>query len=103
MEQDPERVAAMLLGLGDSRVLGVGEDDDGLLVQAETKLDFDTVRCPGCHGAVVVDGTEELEQPRPDTFGRPTVVVWMLRRFRCADPTCSVETFVEDVPPIRTA
>lgn len=103
MEQDPERIAAMMLGLGDSRVLGVGEDDEGLLVEVETPLDVDAVRCPGCGASVVLDGTEELEQPRPPTFGRATVLVWMLRRFRCENAACPVETFVEEVPPLRPA
>ena len=103
MEQDPERIAAMMLGIGDARVLGVGEDDEGLLVEVETVLDVDAVRCSRCHGPVVLDGTKELEQPRPPTFGRPTVLVWMLRRFRCPNAACSVETFAEDAPPPRGA
>ena len=103
MEQDPERVAAMMLGIGDARVLGVGEDDEGLLVEVETVLDVDAVRCSRCHGSVVLDGIKEHEQPRPPTFGRPTVLVWMLRRFRCPNAACSVETFVEDVPPLSGA
>ena len=103
VEQDPERAAAMMLGLGDSRVIGVGEDDDGLLVEVETSLDVDMVRCPGCYGTVATDGTEELEQTWPPTFGRPTVIVWMLRRFGCDNATCPVETFVEEVPLISPA
>jgi transposase len=103
VEQDPERAAAMMLGLGDSRVLGVGEDADGLLVEVETSLQIDEVRCPTCHGSVVLDGTEELEQPWPPSFGRPTVIVWMLRRFRCENTTCPVETFAEEVPPLSPA
>lgn len=103
MEQDPRRVAAMMLGLGDARVLGVGEDEEGLIVEAETRLDFDGVRCPGCNASVVVEGTDQVEQSRPDTFGRPTVLVWVLRRFRCEEGTCPVGTFVEEVPPLRPA
>ena len=103
MEQDPERVAAMMLGIGDSRVLGVGEDDDGLLVEVETALDVEKARCPTCQESVVLDGIEELEQPRPPTFGRPTVLVWMLRRFRCENAACPVETFVEEMPPLSPA
>ena len=100
VEQDPERIAAMMLGLGDARVLGVGEDDDGLLVEVETKLDIDSVRCPSCQASVVLDATVEFEQSRPVTFGRPTVVIWILRRFRCVNATCQVETFVEEVPQL---
>ena len=103
MQQDQERMAATMLGLGDSRVLGVGEDDEGLLVEGETALDVDVVRCPTCDASVVLDGTEELEEPRPPPFGRPTLLVWMLRRFRCLNADCSVETFVEEVPPLSGA
>ena len=103
VEHDPERAVALMLGLGDSRILGVGQDEDGLLVEVETSLDVDKVCCPTCHGSVVLDGTEELEQTWPPSFGRPTAIVWMLRRLRCEDGACPVETFVEDVPQVRPA
>lgn len=103
MEQDPERMAAMMLGLAGARVLGVAEDDEGLLVEVETELDPDEVRCPCCHGSVALEGTEEREQERPATFARPTVLVWLLRRFRCENESCPVETFVEELPPLRQA
>jgi hypothetical protein len=80
-----------------------GQDEDGLLVEVETSLDVDKVCCPTCHGSVVLDGTEELEQTWPPSFGRPTAIVWMLRRLRCEDGACPVETFVEDVPQVRPA
>jgi hypothetical protein len=96
-------MAAMMLGLGESRVLGVGEDDEGLLVEVETSIDVDAMRCPSCHGSVLFEGTQELEQTWPPTFGRATVIVWMLRRFRCENGACAVETFIEDVPEIRPA
>lgn len=86
MEQDPERAAAMLLGLGDACV-----------------LDVDAVHCPSWHASVVLEGTEEFEQPRPLTFGRATLLVWMLRRFRCENGACPVQTFVEEVPPLSPA
>lgn len=102
METDPGRMAAIMLGLGDAHVLGAGEDDDGLVVEAETALDPNEVRCPRCQLPVVLDGTEEFEEERPPTFGRATVVIWMLRRFRCEDTECSFETFTED-PPLSPA
>ncbi len=103
METDPERAAAMLLGLVDAHVLGVGEDDEGLVVEVETELDPDAVRCPSCQAPVVLDGTEEREQARPPTFGRATVLVWVLRRFRCENVACPLETFVEELPPLTRA
>ncbi len=103
METEPERAMAIMLGLGDGRVLGVGEDDEGLVAEVETGLDPATVRCPHCFGPVVADGIEEREQERPPTFGRATLFVWMLRRFRCENAGCPVGSFVEELPPVKPA
>ena len=70
MEKDPERVAAMMLGLGDSHVLGVSEDQTGLFVEVETDLDVAQVRCPDCSSAVVLDGVDEVQRPGPGQFPR---------------------------------
>ncbi len=103
MEQNPERMAAILLGLSDARVLGVGEDDEGLLAAVETTLDVDQVRCPSCGEAVVLAGTEELERQGAPVFGRPVVLVWRLREFACTNRSCPVETFSEALPSLSGA
>jgi hypothetical protein len=104
VEQDPERAAAMMLGLGDSRVLGVSEDEDALFVEVETALDVTQVRCPGCSSVVVLDGADEVERPGPGQFfGRWVTFSWRVRRFRCPNAECKVETFSEEVPQVSGA
>lgn len=103
MEQDPERMAEILLGLRDARVLGVGEDEEGLVAEVETTLEVDAVRCPRCGSAVVLDGTEESEQLGRPVFGRPVTFFWRLRRFRCENGSCGLETFREEAPEISGA
>ena len=92
----------MLLGLGDYRVLGVGEDDEGLLVEVETPLDVDAVRCPNCGTSVVLDGTEELGIAAPhlrtSDGARLDAPPLPLRERRLP-----VETFLEEAPPLRPA
>ena len=93
-----------MLGIGDARVLGVSEDEDGLFVEVETELDIAQVRCPGCSLAVVLDGVDEVERPGPGQFfGRSVMFSWRVRRFRCTNHSCAVETFLEEVPKVRPA
>jgi hypothetical protein len=68
VEKDPDRVAAMTLGLGDAHVLGVSEDEKGLFVEVETELAVAQVRCPDCSEAVVLDGVDEVQRPGPGQF-----------------------------------
>jgi hypothetical protein len=103
METDPARMAAILLGLKNARVLGAGEDDEGLVAEVETELDPGVVCCPACGSSVVLDGSHEVEQDGPAVFGRPAVLIWRLRRFRCENASCATDTFVEELPPLTKA
>ena len=91
--------AAAMLGMPGFVVLAVS-DFGGELEQAiETTADL--VRCPDC-GAVA-----ELHDRRPSWIrdlpagGRPVMLVWVKRVWRCQHPRCPRRTWTETSPSIR--
>lgn len=80
-------------------VVGVQELVDGeLWLYVETTADV--VGCPGCGTRAVGHGrTPTLVRDLPIS-GRPTVLVWFKRRFRCSDPDCEVATWSGKSPEV---
>jgi transposase len=97
LETDPLRMAAIMLGLRDVNVLGIEEDEDGLVVELEPASPLP--QCPQCGKALVVVGAETREVPGQSAFGRPTVLSWRLPRFGCKTPGCPAPERTEQVPP----
>ena len=95
METDPQRAAAVLLGLKDVTVLGVEEDDSGLRIELERHEV--AARCPLCGGAGEVSGRLSEDRQGLLMFGRSAVLSWKLRVFRCETPGCG-GSWSEDVP-----
>lgn len=105
METNATRMCALLVGLPEICVLGV-EDRLGepLRVHIET-----TVEVEGCSGC----GTRAWVKDRPPValvdlpaFGRPAILVWRKRRWRCPEPGCEVGTWTETdgrIAPARAA
>ncbi len=82
METDPTRMCALLVGLPDVTIVGVGEWPRWLrvVVTAECERPSCCGRAAWCHGirdVVLVD---------LPVFGRPTRLVWRKQRWRCS--TC---------------
>lgn len=96
LETDPLRMAAIMLGLRDVTVLGIQEDDDGLVVELEPSSA--PPRCSQCGKRVVVAGAEILVVQGQSAFGRPTVLSWRLRRFACETAGCLAPEWTEEVP-----
>ena len=75
---------------------GRGHLPDGLRLVVETSsTDF------GCRGCGVIAETRGRRQRRLHdipAFGAPVEVLWRQRRFRCAEPACTVGGFSEDLP-----
>jgi transposase len=93
VETNATRMCA-LLGLPVIAVLGV-KDHDGEALRVHVETTATVVGCAGC-------GTRAwLKDQRPVTvvdlpaFGRPTVLVWHKRRWRCPEPACDVGSFTE--------
>ena len=96
METDPTRMCALLVGLPDVTVVGVGEWPKWLRIEVTTNLER-----PSCCGRTVWHhGTREVVLVDLPVFGRPTRLVWRKRRWRC--PTCG-RTWTDQHPEIASA
>ena len=95
-ETDQSRMAAMMIGFPDARVLEVTEDAAGVRVEVETAVD--RARCPVCGRRATLEGTSVVERPSPPAFGRPTLLAWRMRRWVCPNPGCSGGSWVEEAP-----
>ena len=82
METDPMRMCALLVGLPDVTVIGVGEWPKWLRVEVATNLER-----PSCCGRAAWhhDSREVVLVDLP-VFGRPARLVWHKQRWRC--PVC---------------
>ena len=80
---DATGLAEALLGLDGFAVLAVEETSSEVIVTVETTADF--VGCPTC--GVRAEAKDRLRVDIRDLpcFGRPARLVWMKRRWRCAD------------------
>ena len=99
METNATRMCALLVGLPDIAVVGV-EDQPGRPLRVHVETTAEVVGCAGC-------GTRAWVKDRPvvalvdlPAFGRPAVVVWRKRRWRCPEPDCEVGTWTEVDPRI---
>jgi transposase len=82
VETDPTRTCELLVGLPAVTVLGVaGKPGSPLEVCVKTK--FERVGCPTCGSFAVVKDRAEVVLVDLPSFGRPTRLVWLKRRWRC--------------------
>ena len=88
-----------MLGLKGALVLDVSEEESGLWIEIE--LDAAEVSCPVCGRPPTVTGSEVVEEQGAPVFGRPSVLSWRLRRWRCSDPACAGGEWLES--PLRSA
>ena len=87
------RGATMLVGLA-GFAAGVSELVDGeLWLWVETVADV--VGCSGCGTRAVGHGRSETLVRDLPIAGRPTVLVWSKRRWRCPEADCAVRTWSE--------
>ena len=97
---DATGLAEALLGLDGFRVLDVDETPDEVIVTVETTTDV--VGCSSCGVRARAKDRVRVEIRDLPCFGRPARLVWMKRRWRCADPDCDAKTWTEgsgNVPP----
>ncbi len=91
--------ACVLVGM-DALVVKVAEERDGeLYVLVETKPG--PVGCPTCGVLAESKGRRATLVRDLEIAGRPTVLVWRKRRWRCKDPDCPMKTWSEEIPGIR--
>ncbi|MGI8515706.1 MAG: transposase family protein [Acidimicrobiia bacterium] len=87
------RGATTLVGMP-GFVVGAQRLVDGeLWLRVETTADL--VGCSGCGTRAVGHGRQKTLVRDLPVSGRPTVLVWSKRRWRCPDPDCAVKTWSE--------
>lgn len=99
METNATRMCALLVGLPDIDVLGVEDKpEDPLRVHIETGSRV--AGCAGCGTRAWLKDQRPVELTDLAAFGRPAVLVWHKRRWRCPDRSCGTGTFTEQNPRI---
>ena len=96
METEPTRMCALLVGLRDVTLVGVGEWPRWLRVVIVAELG--PSRC--CGVLAHRHGVREVELVDLPVFGRPARLVWRKQRWRC--PTCG-RTWTEQDPHIASS
>ena len=71
----------------------VEETPSEVIVTVETTADF--VGCPTCGVRAEAQDRVRVDIRDLPCFGRPARLVWMKRRWRCADPDCAAKTWTE--------
>ena len=90
---DATGLAEALLGLNGFRVLTSEETSSEVIVTVETTADF--VGCSSCGVRAEAKDRVRVDIRDLPCFGRPARLVWLKRRWRCADPDCAAKTWTE--------
>ena len=96
MEQNPTRIAEILLGLSDVNLLGVEDlDDQGSRVPLRVHIECrcERPKCPVCNGMSYSKGGSLVELIDLQSFGRPVRLIWHKRRWVCKDGNCSAPSW----------
>ena len=99
MDVDPARVCELLVGLGDVEVCGV-DDEAGEPLRLHVRRRAERPDCVACGGSLWSDGERAVELVDLPAFGRPVLLVWHKRRWRCGASECSAGTVTEQDPEI---
>lgn len=92
--------ATALLNIAGFIVRGCDEIDDEHVISVETSATI--VGCPGCGTRAIGHGRSLVRVRDLPMGGRPVVIVWRKRRWRCPDADCDHRTWVEQHPAVRS-
>jgi transposase len=95
---DATGLAEALVGLDGFRVLDVQENPDEVCITVETTADV--VGCPSCGVRALAKERKRVDIRDLPCFGRPARLVWLKRRWCCADPDCEQKTWTEGSPHV---
>ncbi len=90
--------AAVLVGMPEFVVRAAVEEDGEVWVLVETPSAV--TGCPGCGTRAQSKGRRRTKVRDLEAGGRPVVLVWAKRRWRCPDPDCDVRTWSEQASSI---
>ena len=100
MVDEGSDAAAVLVGMPEFVVRAAVEEDGEVWVLVETPPT--PTGCPGCGTRAQSKGRRRTKVRDLDCGGRPVVLVWAKRRWRCPDPDCEVATWTERVEAIAS-
>ncbi len=89
------------MGLPGLHVIDVAGSGAGLVVTVESPP-----RAEGCRGCGVIAGSHGRRSVRlvdMPSFGRPVVLIWRKRTWRCAEDGCELGVFTEQDPDVAQA
>jgi transposase len=92
--------AAVLVGMPEFVVRAAVEEDGEVWVLIETPAAL--TGCAGCGTRAQSKGRRRTKVRDLGCGGRPVVLVWAKRRWRCPDPDCDVATWTEQVESIAS-
>jgi transposase len=90
--------AVVLVGIPEFVVRDAVEEDGEVWVLVETPPA--PTGCPGCGTRAVSKGRRRTKVRDLECGGRPVVLVWAKRRWRCPDDDCDVRTWTEQVESV---
>jgi transposase len=99
VETNATRMCALVVGLPAIAVVGV-EDETGEPLRVHVETTAIVVGCSGCGTRAWLKDQRPVALVDLPAFGRPAVLVWHKRRWRCPEPGCDVATFTEQQPEI---
>jgi Transposase/Helix-turn-helix domain of transposase family ISL3/zinc-finger of transposase IS204/IS1001/IS1096/IS1165 len=91
--------ATRLLGLDDFKVVAIQVTDGEWQLSVETVATV--VGCHGCGVRAELHGRRRVRVRDLPLGGRPVVLCWRKRIWRCGEPACRVRTWTERVAAIR--
>ena len=100
METDPTRMCALLVGLANVTIRGVGEWPSWLRIEIETRASRPD--CAGCGTAAWDHGQREVLLVDLPVFGRPARLAWRKQRWSCPNRSCPIVTWTEQDPQIAS-
>lgn len=99
METNATRMCSLLVGLPDVTVLAI-DDRAGQPMRVHVEIEASVVGCSECGTRAWVKDRPLVELVDLPVFGRPAVLVWRKRRWRCPDAACEVASWTEACPAI---
>ena len=99
MGQHSSASATRLLGLDDFKVVAIQVTDGEWQLSVETVATV--VGCHGCGVRAELHGRRRVRVRDLPLGGRPVVLCWRKRIWRCGEPACRVRTWTERVAAIR--
>lgn len=93
MESKGSDMAAVLVGMPEFVVLATTEEDGEVWLLVETKASV--AGCPSCGVRAKPKDRRETTLRDLPVAGRPTVLVWRKRRWRCPERHCETKTWSE--------